>query len=88
MPSVNPIRIATIADLKANEHRLNLHCQPCNRWHQLDLDEFIKAGRGDLNYVSARFRCKKCGGAAEKQIRPPKMVEPVITRHTQKTQCD
>lgn len=84
MPSVSPIRIATLADLKANEMRLNLYCQPCDRWHQLDLDKFIKAGRGDLNYVNARFRCKLCGGTAEKQIRPPTM-EPV-TRHTHQTQ--
>ena len=51
--------------------------------HRFNFDEFIKAGRGDFNYVNARFKCKKCGGAAEKQIRPPTM-EPV-TRHTQKT---
>jgi len=58
--------------------------RPCNRWHQVDLDEFIDAGWGDLNYVNTRFRCKKGGGAAEKQIRPLTM-EPV-TRHTQETQ--
>ena len=86
MPSVSPIRIATLADLKANEYRFNLYYQLCNRWHQLDVDKFFEAGRGELNNINARFRCKKCGGAAEKQIRPPTM-EPV-TRHTQKTQIN
>ena len=81
MPSVKPIHIATLAELKANDYRLNLNCEPCNRWHQLDLDGFVEAGRGNLNYVNARFRCKRCGGAAEKQIRPANM-EPV-TYHTQ-----
>ena len=61
MPSVKPIHIETFAELKANDYRLNLNGEPYNRWHQLDLDGFIEAGRGNLNYVNARFICKKCG---------------------------
>ncbi|MEE2955295.1 MAG: hypothetical protein VX780_04115 [Pseudomonadota bacterium] len=63
MPSVNPIRIATLADFKANEYWLNIYC---HLLHQLNLEEFFEARRCDLNYVYAKFRCKRCRGAAQK----------------------
>ena len=84
MNHILPIHIETISDLANNNMRFYLYCSPCNRWHQLDLDKFIKAGRGDFNYVNARFRCKECGGIAEKQIRPP-LGEPAA-RHSKVTQ--
>ena len=48
--------------------------------HRFNFDELIKAGRGDFNYVNARFKCKKFGGVAEKLIRPQRWSLLLATR--------
>jgi len=43
----------------------------CNRWDVADLECLIANGRGGWSLVDTRFRCRDCGGEADKQIRPP-----------------
>lgn len=43
----------------------------CERWSDADLERLIAAGWGRRSVVASRFRCRVCGGAAEKQVRPP-----------------
>jgi hypothetical protein len=68
---VPPIRLKTIRDFHENQHALGLYCGACQRWCEANLEFLIQTGRGDLSVSEARFRCRVCGGIAEKQVRPP-----------------
>ena len=71
MSRIKPIPIRTIDDLARYGYSLALNCQPCDRWVVLDLEEMQAAGRGQQSYVEMIFKCSKCGGKADKQLRPP-----------------
>ena len=58
-------------ELAARNHTLGLYCVNCDRWHVVDLNDQIQAGRGNVVISEARFRCHDCGELAEKQLRPP-----------------
>lgn len=65
------MRLATIDDFVQHSHQLALYCLECDRWKLADLAALIRSGRGALQVCDARFRCRDCGAAAEKQVRPP-----------------
>lgn len=65
------ISLATFVELRLQHHTLGLYCVACNRWSDADLPRLIALGYGDREVVSTRFRCRDCGGFAEKQVRPP-----------------
>ena len=82
MFTIKPIRIETFADL-VEYYFIALFCLNCDRWHDLDIPELIDAGYGSHSYVGKTFKCKKCGNAAEVQVRPratwPKGSSPYTT---------
>ena len=45
---------------------LGLNCQPCDRWVEIILQEWLDAGKPDIDYVERRFKCEVCGGKADK----------------------
>lgn len=65
------ISMATIEELYGQRHSLALYCPACERWADANLRALIRAGFGRRTIVEARFRCRDCGGRAEKQLRPP-----------------
>lgn len=65
------ISLSTIEDLQRHRHTLGLYCIACDRWAEADLDRLIAAGNGFRAVTAVRFRCRSCGGSADKQIRPP-----------------
>jgi hypothetical protein len=67
----SPVTITTISDLARNGMTLGLFCVGCQRWGEIMPAEWLGTGRPDVNYVVQRFKCSQCGGAAEKQVRPP-----------------
>ena len=66
-----PITIRTISDLSASEMTLGLYCLECDRWAEIIPQEWLDAGKPDVNYVEQKFKCGDCGGLADKQVRPP-----------------
>ena len=66
-----PITISTISGLAGSSMTLALHCQPCGRWDEIIPQEWLDAGKPDVNYVEQKFKCGQCGGRADKQVRPP-----------------
>ena len=68
---MNPIRIQTVRDFHQQNHALGLYCAACEHWTEANLPFLIQTGRGDISVSEARFRCRECGGVAEKQVRPP-----------------
>lgn len=65
------IRLHTINDLHERQHSLGLYCIHCDRWGEANLDWLIRTGRGQRVVTETRFRCRDCGKAVEKQVRPP-----------------
>jgi len=43
----------------------------CDRWGEADLKALISSGRGERMLIDTTFRCRDCGGPADKQLRPP-----------------
>ncbi len=64
-------QLVTFEDLRSQSHTLGLYCIECDRWGEANLDRLIEIGRGRQALTEARFRCRDCGGIAEKQLRPP-----------------
>ena len=69
--SQTPITISTISDLAASEMTLGLYCLECDRWAEIIPQDWLDAGKPDVNYVEQKFKCGDCGGLADKQVRPP-----------------
>lgn len=65
------IRMATLDELKRQNHTLGLYCGRCERWGEADLDALIRRGLGGRRVTRTRFRCRRCGELVQKQIRPP-----------------
>ena len=65
-----PIVISNIRDLADNEMTLGLYCLPCNRWGEVIPQEWLDAGKPNIDYVAKKFKCKDCGETASKQVRP------------------
>jgi hypothetical protein len=63
--------LATFIDLHNHTHSLGLYCIACNRWGEADLNWLIETGQGHRQLTETKFRCRKCGGLVEKQLRPP-----------------
>jgi hypothetical protein len=66
-----PIVLSTISDLAETGMTLGLYCLECDRWGEIIPQEWLDAGKPDVDYVQQRFKCKECGGRADKQLRPP-----------------
>ena len=69
--SKTPITISTISNLAASEMTLGLYCLECDRWAEILPQDWLDAGKPDVNYVEQKFKCGQCGGRADKQVRPP-----------------
>lgn len=78
---MQPISLATIADLARHGYSLSAYCWRCRRWHDVDLEEWCREGRGEHDIVALRFRCVMCGEEAAKQVRPPDVG--TVARHTE-----
>ena len=65
-----PIVISNIRDLADNEMTLGLYCLPCDRWEEVIPQEWLDAGKPNIDYVAKKFKCKDCGETASKQVRP------------------
>ncbi len=65
------LRLATFIDLRDQMHTLGLNCVSCERWGEADLYRLIEIGRGPRQLTETSFRCRKCGGLVEKQLRLP-----------------
>ena len=63
-----PVTIRRISDLRDNHMTLGLFCLECDRWGEVIPQEWLGDGKPDLNYVRQRFRCRECGGRADKQM--------------------
>jgi hypothetical protein len=61
----------TFAELIAQNHTLGLYCIECDRWETANLSRLVMSGKGNQAVTETRFRCRDCGGIAEKQVRPP-----------------
>jgi hypothetical protein len=48
---------------------LGLNCQPCDRWVEITPQDWLDAGKPDIDYVERKFKCEVCGGKADKQVR-------------------
>ena len=70
-PDKTPISISTMSDLAKCQMTLGLHCLECNRWAEIIPQEWLDAGKPDVNYIEQKFKCSECGGRASKQVRPP-----------------
>ena len=66
-----PITVSTISDLAESGMTLGLYCLECKRWGEIIPQEWLDAGKPDMNYVEQKFKCGQCGGRADKQVRPP-----------------
>ncbi len=55
------ISMATIENLREQNHTLGLYCLSCDRWGEANLDRLIRIGMGDKPVTEARFRCRDCG---------------------------
>ncbi len=64
------ISMATIENLREQNHTLALYCLSCDRWGEANLDRLIQNGKGHKPVTEARFRCRDCGEIVEKQVRP------------------
>jgi hypothetical protein len=71
------IVLDTPRHLYENSHRLAVHCPDCGVWRDLALSDFADLGAADRLLVGLRFRCQRCGGRGEPQVRAP---APVIDR--------
>ena len=65
-----PITIRTISDLAETGMTLGLYCLECDRWGEIIPQEWLDVGKPDVDYVEQRFKCKECGGRADKQVCP------------------
>jgi len=65
------IAVQTIADIYCQRYTLGLYCMHCERWGEANLEQMIRGGSGDRLLARTRFRCRDCGAAADKQLRPP-----------------
>ncbi|MDX1480438.1 MAG: hypothetical protein R3315_02105 [Woeseiaceae bacterium] len=63
--------MATIEELKRQNHSLGLFCATCDRWGDADLEALIRQGLGSREVTRVRFRCRDCGTVVDKQLRPP-----------------
>ena len=70
-PHKSPVSISTMSDLAKCKMRLGLHCLECIRWVEILPQEWLDAGKPDVNYIEQKFKCSGCGRAASKQVRPP-----------------
>jgi hypothetical protein len=64
-----PIVISTISDLAESGMTLGLYCLACDRWGEIIPQAWLDAGKPDVDYVEQKFKCSKCGGKADKQVR-------------------
>ena len=65
-----PVTIRRISDLRDHHMTLGLHCLKCNRWGEIVPNQWLSAGKRDVDYINQRFKCGECGGQATKQVRP------------------
>ena len=63
------IVISNIGDLANNGNTLGLYCLPCDRWDEIIPQEWLNAGKPNINYVEKNFECGDCGETASKQVR-------------------
>jgi len=85
-----PILISMMSDLVKYKMTLGLNCQPCHRWVEIIPQEWLDAGKPDIDYVDQKFKCEVCGGKADKQVRTVNVGQiaqhlPLPTRETQLT---
>lgn len=69
MACIKPIVIRTMGDLADNNMYISIHCEPCERWNDIDPEAWIAEGLPDVDYVQAIFKCEDCGATGQKQIR-------------------
>ena len=79
-----------MSDLAKYKMALGLNCQPCDRWVEIIPQDWLDAGKPDIDYVEQRFKCEVCGGKADKQVRTVSVGQiaqhlPLPTRETQLT---
>jgi hypothetical protein len=65
------IDLDTVAALRTHAHRLAAYCPRCRRWADVDLADLERAGLGARRIAGLKLRCGSCGGAGERQVRPP-----------------
>ena len=69
MAHIKPIVVRTISDLAGNNMCISIHCEPCERWNDIDPEAWIEDGLPDVDYVQAVLKCEDCGVTGQKQIR-------------------
>ena len=52
----NPIVISNIRDLADNGMTLGLYCLPCDRWGEVIPQEWLDAGKPNVDYVAKKFK--------------------------------
>ena len=48
---------------------LDLYSLLCERWHQIEANEWLADGKPDIDCVTQKFKWEDCGAAGQKQIR-------------------
>ena len=51
-----PIVISNIRDLADNGMSLGLYCLPCDRWGEVIPQEWLDAGKPNVDYVAKKFK--------------------------------
>ena len=52
-----PITVSTISDLAESRMTLGLYCLECDRWAEILPQDWLDAGKPDVNYVEQKFKC-------------------------------
>lgn len=68
------IDLDTVTALRTHAHGLAAYCPACRRWAEVDLAALERAGQGHRRIAGLTLRCGDCGGAGERQVRPPAPV--------------
>ena len=69
MAHIKPIVVRTMSDLADYNMYISIHCEPCDRWNDIDPEAWIEDGLPDVDYVQAVFTCKGYGARGRKQNR-------------------
>ena len=83
----NAIVINTMSDLGDNGMALGLYCLNCKRWEEIIPDDWLSAGKPDVDYVEQKFKCSDCGTSPEKQVRWKPIKEQVRFRGLSPTEA-
>jgi len=67
---LEPIIVNKMSELAEHEFGIGLYCEACDRWEEVDPNDWLAQGLPDINYSEMGFKCGECGEKGQKQIYP------------------